>query len=74
MSLPNPQYPIDIIIDFGSKLTLTGIEGVSHESTIPSRVDLYGTLSGDLASDCPWDSIGFLRSTIMSGANGKHVN
>jgi centrosomal protein CEP104 len=59
MSLANPRYPIEAIVDLSCKFTLTGIEVVSHESMIPSRIDLYGTLSAALTPDCIWDSIGF---------------
>ena len=42
-SLPNPIYPISFVVDFGSKVDLETLQFVSHQSKIPSKVDIYFT-------------------------------
>ena len=59
VSAAGPVYPVECVIDPGSKFVLTGMEVISHQSMIPSRVDLYGTMSEALDSSCVWESIGF---------------
>ena len=59
ISGPSPRYPVECVIDLSSKFILTGMEVISHQSMIPSRVDLYGTMSDTLDSTCVWESIGF---------------
>lgn len=59
VSGPNPQYPIDSVIDLKGKFILTGLEIASHQYLIPKRVDLYGTRSESLDQNCIWESIGF---------------
>ena len=39
-SLPNPTYPIDFIIDLNEPIELDNLQFVSHQSKIPTRVDL----------------------------------
>lgn len=59
VSGPNPQYPIESVIDLKGKFILTGLEIASHQYLIPRRVDLYGTRSEILDQNCVWESIGF---------------
>lgn len=59
ISGPNPQYPIDAVIDLKGNFILTGLEIASHQSMIAQRVDLYGTKNEKLDQSTVWESIGF---------------
>lgn len=41
ISRPNPKYPIKAVINLGGDYVLNGLQIVSHESMIPTRIDIY---------------------------------
>jgi len=44
LTAPNPVYPIEFIIDLGEQIEIETVQFVSHQSKIPSRVDLSYSL------------------------------
>lgn len=40
-SLPNTHYPVEFIVDLGSKVELETLQFVSHQAKIPARVNLF---------------------------------
>ena len=59
ISLPSPNFPIEAIIDMKMQFVLTGLDIVSHESMIATRVDLFGTKDEELNEKTSWFSIGY---------------
>jgi centrosomal protein CEP104 len=40
-SAPNTRFPVEFVVDLGSKCDLETLQFVSHQSKIPQRVDLF---------------------------------
>ena len=59
VSLPSPNFPVEIIIDAKTPFVLTGMDIVSHESMIASKVDLFGSKDDELDETTQWFSIGY---------------
>lgn len=59
VSNPNPRFPITIIINLHGKFLIRGLEIVSHESMIASKVELYATIDETITGNTYWDDIGF---------------
>lgn len=56
-----PKFPIEIIIDLRNLFILNGMDIVSHEYMIASRVDLFGTKDDQINQNNNWFSIGFFQ-------------
>ena len=59
ISLPSPNFPVEAIIDTKNLFVLTGMDIVSHESMIATKVDLYGSKDDELNQTTQWFSIGY---------------
>ena len=59
ISLPSPNFPVEAIIDTKNLFVLTGMDIVSHESMIATKVDLYGSKDDELNQSTQWFSIGY---------------
>ena len=71
VSDPNQGFPIEILLDPKTYFLISGIEIVSHEYMIASRVDLYCTTDEVINDDSEWESIGYFCFNINQRSQWK---